>query len=255
MRTFRYLPLLLALACGPAQEPSSAPQAAPTADKDAPRPQLLVVVTADWDAVSGQLQRYEAQAGAWQAVGEAIPVVVGKNGLAWGRGVADYRDRSGPVKREGDRKSPAGLFRLGAAFGYADPAAATFVKAPYLHVTAATMCIEDGASAHYNRILDEGTVAPDWNSTDHMLRQDDLYEWGMFVEHNAPEAEAGGGSCIFLHVWRQNDSGTAGCTAMDKARMRELLAWIDPAAEPQLLQVPRGAYGDFAQILGLPALP
>ncbi|RMG61635.1 MAG: hypothetical protein D6722_19455 [Bacteroidetes bacterium] len=216
---------------------------------------LLVVRTAGWDSVAGTLHTFVRAESGWEMATEPIPIVVGKNGLGWGRGIQDFTSRPGPVKQEGDLKSPAGVFSLGEAFGYADPQAATFIKAPYTHVTAVTMCIEDTASAHYNRILDEGAETPDWNSTDHMLRQDDLYEWGMFVNHNRPGPVPGGGSCIFLHVWRQNDSGTAGCTAMPKVRMRELLAWIDPQQSPLLVQLPAAEYAALQAEWGLPALP
>ena len=48
----------------------------------------------------------------------------GKNGLAWGKGIADNLDqRDGPVKHEGDGKAPAGIFKLGTAFGYDSTAA------------------------------------------------------------------------------------------------------------------------------------
>lgn len=241
----------LLAACGEPAATSTQPEPAPP---PAGPQQFLVVRTADWETVDGTLYYFDRTATGWESAGTPIPIVVGKNGLAWGRGIADYTGRPGPVKREGDRKSPAGVFRLGEAFGYAPPAQAAFVKAPYTHVTDRTMCIEDVASTSYNRILDEGTVPTDWNSTDRMRRQDDLYEWGMFVEHNVAQV-AEGGSCIFLHVWRRAGSGTAGCTAMPKDRLRELLAWIDPAAEPHLVQVPATAYASFQAEYDLPALP
>jgi hypothetical protein len=51
----------------------------------------------------------------------------------------------------------------------------------------------------------------------------------------------GRGSCIFLHVWDGPGRPTAGCTAMDAAAMREVLAWLDPAARPALVQLPATA--------------
>src|SRR5258708_39004019 len=69
--------------------------------------QLLVVTTADWNAVEGKLQRYERSNpyNKWKAVGGEITVVVGKNGLGWGAGVvpADVQPRD-PIKKEGDGK-------------------------------------------------------------------------------------------------------------------------------------------------------
>src|SRR5262245_39703075 len=48
--------------------------------------QLVVVRTPGWDSTSGTLQRYVRSRAdeAWRADGLAIPVVVGRSGLAWG---------------------------------------------------------------------------------------------------------------------------------------------------------------------------
>ena len=216
--------------------------------------QFLLSITPDWDAVNGKLYLIEWKEGKWEMNGQPIPMVVGKRGMAWGRGIEDFTNLEGPIKREGDKKSPAGIFELGTAFGYAAPSAATFVKANYTHVVSTTMCIEDGASARYNQIIDENSEEADWNSTDHMLRKDDLYEWGMFVLHNQPTPLANAGSCIFLHVWRKNDSGTAGCTAMDKQKMKEILSWVDPSSHPLMIQVPAFEYERFRKQYDLPNL-
>lgn len=215
--------------------------------------QIVQVSIPDWNSVEGRLMRYEWEEGGWKAVDEGWPIVVGKAGMAWGKGIQEFPNAEGPQKVEGDKRSPAGIFVLGSAFGYADKP--DWLEGPYVHVVPTTMCIEDGASQFYNQIIDEKEESPDWNSTDHMLRKDDLYEWGVFVAHNSPEAESGKGSCIFLHVWRQNDSGTAGCTAMDKSRMRELISWLKPDKRPLLLQMPENI-PELAQVkkeLNLPA--
>ena len=217
--------------------------------------QLIVVTTAGWNSISGTLLTYAWKENAWQQALGPIPIVVGKNGMAWGRGLEDFRSRTGPVKKEGDLRSPAGIFRLGTAFGYASASDAAWVKLDYTPVEKTTMCIEDIASAHYNRIVDERATLSDWNSTDHMLRKDDLYEWGVFVAHNAEDPAPGGGSCIFLHVWSKNGSGTAGCTAMEKEQIKRLLAWIDPAAAPAIVQAPQSEYAALRDSYLLPKLP
>lgn len=201
--------------------------------------QIVVVQTPDWDEVQGTLSRFSWENGSWKRVGEDWPIVVGKSGMAWGSGMKNFNNTDGPIKKEGDKRSPAGVFLLGSAFGYAlDPAG---IQVPYIPVVSTTMCIEDGNSSFYNQIIDEVEEQADWNSTDHMLRKDDLYEWGVFVANNSPNAQAGKGSCIFLHVWRQSDSGTAGCTAMEKANMKALIEWLDPAKAPILIQMPTAA--------------
>jgi hypothetical protein len=52
--------------------------------------QLLVVTTQGWDEKRGELVLYEREkndGSMWTAVQAPIPVVVGKNGLAWGIGL------------------------------------------------------------------------------------------------------------------------------------------------------------------------
>ena len=61
-----------------------------------------------------------------------------------------------------------------------------------------------------------------------MLRDDGLYKWGVFVEHN-PAAAPGAGSCIFLHIWKDSTTPTTGCTAMAEKDLVKLLRWLDPA--------------------------
>ncbi len=77
--------------------------------------QIVVVRTGNWQAFTGTLQRYQraSVSAPWQAVGFSIPVVVGRNGLAWGIGLHAMDQSMLPVKIEGDGKAPAGLFSLG----------------------------------------------------------------------------------------------------------------------------------------------
>ncbi|MDB6022843.1 MAG: hypothetical protein JWQ04_2700, partial [Pedosphaera sp.] len=66
--------------------------------------QLLLVTTKDWNAVTGVMRRFaraDASSG-WNEVGAGIPVVVGRNGLGWGRGLSLPFALPGPVKKEGD---------------------------------------------------------------------------------------------------------------------------------------------------------
>lgn len=256
-----FLGLLFWTACtapSASEPPSSEAPSAAEARAAEPHPlgqQLLLVRTSGWDEASGTLERYVYTSGSWQAVGAPIPIVVGKNGMGWGKGMpemAQLPDLPGPLKREGDLKSPAGLFRLAEAFGYAPADSARWVKAPYLSVSSMTQCIEDVNSAYYNQIVPDTLDGKDWNSTDHMLRQDDLYEWGMVVAHNYEQPQPGAGSCIFLHVGNPEGSGTAGCTAMAKPLMRELLAWIQPELQPFLVQAPRETYEQFKSTYQLP---
>ena len=219
--------------------------------------QILLVTTSDWDSVNGKLQCYQwRDAIGWEVHGAAIDIVVGKNGMHWGIGESDFRHKDKDrVKQEGDGRSPAGAYALSTAFGYAPPDSLVGLQFPYVHVTEVTQCIEDTGSAHYNRIIQGDQTPNDWSSTDHMLRQDNLYEWGVFVSHNYGNALPGGGSCIFLHGWRGRNSGTAGCTAMDIEQMKNLVFWLEEAKNPLLVQAPASEMEELLEELGFSIAP
>lgn len=201
--------------------------------------QVVVVTTTAWNSVDATLRRFERDAarGAWVEVGTPMRAVVGKNGLAWGRGVHEARSE-GPEKREGDGRAPAGVFPFVHAFGYAERARVPFVRMPYEQVTKTWVCVDDPASRNYNRVFDAlGGPPLDWNSAETMLREDPLYALGLVIGHNQGGV-AGGGSCIFLHSWSGPSLGTAGCTALAAADVEVLLRWLDPRQSPHVVQVP-----------------
>jgi L,D-peptidoglycan transpeptidase YkuD (ErfK/YbiS/YcfS/YnhG family) len=221
--------------------------------------QLLLVVAAAWDSHTAQLQRFarDAPGGEWQWVGLATPVSLGKSGLAWGRGFHPESSATGQAKQEGDGCAPAGIFAITALFGDAAPDSplARAAKLPYLAATPDLKAIDDPASLHYNRIVDQSSVAqPDWVSCEDMLRSDARYAVGAVVAHNTEPPLPGAGSCIFLHVWAGEGVPTAGCTAMSLPAMSEIAGWLDGAAMPLLVQLPQDEYERWRTPWGLPAL-
>jgi zinc D-Ala-D-Ala dipeptidase len=188
-------------------------------------------------------------------VGEAWPAVTG-SGLAWGRGLhgeGPPAGRSGELKAEGDGKSPAGVFSLGGAYGYrAQPPKGA--RWPYTPVDKAWECVDDSASKAYGTIVNTEGMTPDWTSSEKMRRRDALYTWVIDVAHN-PSHRAKAGSCIFLHVWRTAASPTVGCTAMKQADLETLLAWMDPAAQPVYVLLPKAELAALASSWGLPKQP
>jgi D-alanyl-D-alanine dipeptidase len=171
-----------------------------------------------------------------------IPVVLGKSGLGWGRGLT-APVANGPTKQEGDGRSPAGVFTLGTAFGYAPPDQATFLQVGYVQATADLECVDDIGSSHYNQLVHRSEVSNvDWSSSEKMSLAGDAYRWGLFVNHNVSPVVPGDGSCIFLHVWNGAGSSTVGCTASAQNELTTLLGWLDPAKQPLLVQLPQAEY-------------
>ena len=203
--------------------------------------QMVLVVTPAWDSTSGTLRRFvrESDTDQWRAVGAAVPIVVGRTGVAWDD--SQVRPAAGePVKREGDGRSPAGAFALDTAFGFDLRQIVSWVRLPYVQLRTTTECVDDARSTHYNTIVNRDSVARvDWTSSERM-REIEQYAYGVHVAYNAPPRPARG-SCIFLHIWAGPRSTTAGCTAMDQDALKALMGWIDPQRRPMLVQLPASA--------------
>jgi L,D-peptidoglycan transpeptidase YkuD (ErfK/YbiS/YcfS/YnhG family) len=202
--------------------------------------QAIVVTNQNWEQTTARLQRFEKKAGQWKKVGLDYSVQIGRTGLAWGNGL-HQQPNDALMKKEGDGKAPAGIFALGNAFGY-DKAADSF-RLPYKVASDRDYYIDDVTSKDYNQWVtlpenETNTPKAHWQSFERMLRNDHRYEFGLEVEHNKSPVVAGNGSAIFLHVWKDQETPTAGCTAMSRDNMIALLEWLDPAKQPLLIQIP-----------------
>ena len=235
--------------------PATAPHAAAHAPPIAPATaQVVLVVMPGWDATRGTLSAFERDAsGAWRQRGMSHPVMIGRNGCAWGSGLHP-QPADGPRKREGDGRSPAGVFKIGPAFG---AAAACDTGLDYRPMTGADWCIDVPDSPHYNRFVnvgDVGAVAVA-GSTEPMRRDlhggDDAYALGFVIGHNAA-CERGAGSCIFAHLVGTPPVPTAGCTAMTRDQLQTLLRWLRQDAEPRFVLLPAAVAAEVAAAWGLP---
>jgi D-alanyl-D-alanine dipeptidase len=205
--------------------------------------QAIVVTTANWSDIDAAMRLYERKdaMSAW-VMTEEVSAVVCRAGLAWGKGLHPDPPAGEPQKREGDGKAPAGIFRLGPAFGYAPDEAVKWIALPYRQMTERSKCVDDPASVYYNRLVEKGKVVQDWNSIEDMRRSDELYRLGVVIGHNDDPVNPGGGSCIFLHIRGKSPGGTAGCTAVSAADMEKMLRRLNPESSPRLIQLPLQEY-------------
>lgn len=251
------LVVCLGLGCQAAKTTTAQTAAAATpASPVAGASQIVLVVAEDWNTNQARLRRFERSGpnAAWRPVGDGVPVTLGRNGLAWGRGLHGEQLSNAPVKKEGDGRAPAGVFSLPLAFTGPSESFRSAAQFPVYHVTAQTVCVDTVASQHYNQMFEEKAVAKDWDSDERMLRPDGLYRYGLFVNHNAPSVQPGAGSCIFLHLWRGPGSPTAGCTAMAEPSLLAVLTWLDATKNPVLVQLPREELVRLAPTWGAPEL-
>jgi len=179
--------------------------------------QLIFATNRDSSSSLVTVHAVEKKNGVWQLAFPAFAGSIGEMGFA-----------AINEKREGDGKSPSGVFPLGIAFGYA-PSVAT--KMPYRQATEDDFWVDDANSEDYNQWVHGEPNAASWEK---MKRDDDQYKYGVVIEYNTSPIVKGKGSAIFLHVWK--DGGpTLGCVSMSEEMVLKILGWLDPAKKPLII--------------------
>jgi len=177
---------------------------------------LISVTTPSMDTQLATMQLFTRHSAnkPWNRISAAEPAVVGKAGLGWGYSFVHLKEPEEPEKVEGDKRTPAGFFRIGASFGFSPSR-----QPGYLELKAGeTVCVEEPSSPFYNTITKRseiGSVEAD------DMRTSPLYRSGLFVEYPSDRATRRG-SCILIHIWSAPDTGTAGCIGLPEDRVRAL---------------------------------
>jgi L,D-peptidoglycan transpeptidase YkuD (ErfK/YbiS/YcfS/YnhG family) len=148
----------------------------------------------------------------WLVAGPlALPAALGRGGIK-------------ANKREGDGATPRGTFRLKHLWWRADrhPRPATLL--PVRRIGASDGWCEDPADRRYNKPV----TIPAHSNADRLMRQDNLYDFIIEIDHNTRPRVAGRGSAVFIHVARPGFAPTAGCIALTLPALRRLLARVGP---------------------------
>jgi len=194
--------------------------------------QLILGIAPTWNSMRGELRLFErARGGDWVSVAGPFPVLFGKNGVAWGTGLAGQYE-PGLRKQERDGRAPAGVFEIGQVFGYDShlPAGADY---PYDQVTEADVWSDDPRSPNYNRHIVIDPNNPPDNYTHEKMRSGDFaYQWLVEIRHNSDPPVPGAGSAIFFHIRRGVNRPTTGCTTMAKENLVKLITWLRAKGHP-----------------------
>ncbi len=217
--------------------------------------QVIVAQSAGWGSNTAHLQAFQrASAGApWQPLfAQPIPVLLGRSGLAWGRGAFVQPQNGVPMKVEKDWRAPAGVFQLGMLFGYAR-SAPSGTRWPYHQVGPYDAYVDDSTNPYYNRhVRVDPNRIPPWFEKQRMRLGDAAYKWMLEIRHNQNPAAPGYGSAIFFHVRRGPTKPSAGCTTMAEENLVRLIRWLNPQASPHYVLLPQA---DYAYLRGAWRLP
>jgi L,D-peptidoglycan transpeptidase YkuD (ErfK/YbiS/YcfS/YnhG family) len=193
--------------------------------------QVLLVINNCESSFAVKIYALEKQDGKWKKAGESFNGVIGEKGFA-----------KPDEKREGDGKSPSGIFSLQRTFGYNET---IYTKMPYRQLLPDDLWIDDVNAVDYNRwVRKEDTQAASYEK---MRRNDDLYKYGIIIEYNTNPVIKGQGSAIFLHVWGGENISTAGCVAMSEDNIVRILHWLDPRAVPLIIMGTEDIFEGFIQ--------
>jgi L,D-peptidoglycan transpeptidase YkuD (ErfK/YbiS/YcfS/YnhG family) len=194
---------------------------------------LILVLGSGLDAGVAKLQRFEKQGKVWRAVGRAKAASLGKSGMAWSWASKHFAPTGERVKAEGDKRTPAGLFPIGKPFGFTPRDVPGYVSLR----AGQQYCVDDPKSPLYNSVVPKAS-AGDVSGED--MATIPLYRQGLFVDYPSSR-EAKGGSCIFVHVWRRKNAGTAGCVALAERDVMDMQSWSQ--AKPTVIGIlPRSAW-------------
>jgi L,D-peptidoglycan transpeptidase YkuD (ErfK/YbiS/YcfS/YnhG family) len=217
--------------------------------------QVIVTQAPAWNSQQAIMQCFErrdAQSPWLPVFKSSIPVLLGRNGMAWGRGVFTPPNNGIAAKVEKDGKAPAGVFRLGRMFGYA-PRPPDGIRWPYVQVGRYDAWVDDPQNPYYNQHV---RVTPDnippWFEKQRMRLGDSAYKWMLVIDHNANPPVSGYGSAIFFHVRRGPKTPTAGCTSMAEENLVKVLRWLRVEASPHYVLLPEADYQALRRAWGLP---
>jgi L,D-peptidoglycan transpeptidase YkuD (ErfK/YbiS/YcfS/YnhG family) len=122
-------------------------------------------------------------------------------------------------KREGDRSTPGGAFRLLAGFFRQDRVLRKAWISPLRPVRPSDGWCDDPESALYNRRV----VLPCRASHEKLWRADRLYDLVIILDYNIHPRRKNRGSAIFLHCARPDFAPTGGCIALRLDDLRRML--------------------------------
>ena len=172
---------------------------------------LLVVVGERGDATRAAFFAFARRDGVWREVFSAS-AFVGRGGIV---AAAD--------KREGDGKTPAGVYALGRAFGVLDDPGS---KIAYTKLRPGDCWVDDPQSRHYNTWAKADAPDKDWRSAENLAGEKVAYAHALVIEYNTRPVAPGAGSAIFLHC--STGRATAGCVSVSESVMKKALAFAGP---------------------------
>jgi L,D-peptidoglycan transpeptidase YkuD (ErfK/YbiS/YcfS/YnhG family) len=146
--------------------------------------------------------------------GRVFPVAVGRSGI-------------GTKIGEGDGITPIGTFQILGMGWRTDRWDIDAPNIPQAPIGPQAIWSDDGRDPNYNHA---GYDMQYPYGHERLRRADPLYDAFGIMDYNYPDAVAGKGSAIFIHVWRKPRHPTEGCIALDRDDLAHIFANWKPTS-------------------------
>jgi D-alanyl-D-alanine dipeptidase len=182
---------------------------------------LIIVTVPSMTSVKATLHTFERRTPAdatWLRSGPPEAAVVGAAGIGWSEDFDYLAKKDEPIKHEGDKRTPAGIFRVAGPIGFEDSKLPGYTKMQ----PGRSFCVDDPTSLLYGKIVSK-QLATKVKSAEDMSALPGLKR-GLLVDYPARRG-AKAGSCIFIHVWDGPAAGTKARIGMPEERVSVLQEW------------------------------
>ena len=167
--------------------------------------QIMLVIPKKYDSYPAELYYYIKSGNKWNEFLKT-KAKIGRDGLG--------------LQSEYDMKSPVGCFKFNKYFGIAKNPGTNMT---YIQLNSSLYWVSDPKSSRYNQMVNIETFK-DFNEqiSEHLIEEAIAYQYVMSINYNE-EAIPYKGSAIFLHCFKTNVTFTAGCVAVSKDDMINIL--------------------------------
>ena len=128
----------------------------------------------------------------------------------------------GKKKIEGDNITPKGIFSIVKIYYRSDRVKKISSKFRLIKITKKMGWCDDPNSKKYNQLINLPTNC----KYEKLYRKDNVYDLVIVLDYNIKPTIKNKGSAIFIHVARQDYKKTAGCIALKKNHLKELIKTI-----------------------------
>ncbi|MCD7840015.1 MAG: hypothetical protein LUG46_05225, partial [Erysipelotrichaceae bacterium] len=168
---------------------------------------IIVVTASSTTATTGTFRYFKKSNGTWKEI-IYTTAYLGQKGIN--------------KTKEGDRKTPTGLYHFSKLMGIASNPG---TQMTYTKITKSMYWCGD--KKYYNQFIDESKQTHNCNHSndEHLIDYTNEYQYVAALDYNS-SCTYGKGSAIFLHC-TGNTKYTGGCVAISKSNMKKMMTEID----------------------------